>query len=78
MRKEPREIEYQGLIVDHMTEHPRSAVWAGMGAGKTLSSLLYLDRLQLQGIDGPYLVLAPLLVAKTSWVTEASKWEPLR
>ena len=60
-----------------MLENKRSAVWAGMGAGKTVSTLTYIDTMEMQGYTEPTLVLAPLLVAKTSWVDEARKWNHL-
>lgn len=44
----------------------------------TVSSLTYVDRLIMQGMSNPTLVLAPLLVAKTSWPDECEKWEHLR
>lgn len=68
---------YQGLIIQHPLEHKRCAIWAGMGAGKTSSALTYIDTMEMQGYTAPTLVLAPLLVAKTSWVDEARKWNHL-
>ena len=69
--------EYQEIIIDHASRHARSAIWAGMGMGKTVSALTYIDQLELQGVTTPKLVLAPLLVAKTSWPDEADKWDHL-
>lgn len=69
--------DYQKLMIDFPSICPRGAIWAGMGAGKTVCSLTYLDNLDMQGVTGPSLVLAPLLVAKTSWVDEANKWDHL-
>jgi hypothetical protein len=34
---------YQLLIRDHVLEHDRCAVWAGMGPGKTASTLAALE-----------------------------------
>ena len=69
---------YQDIIVDFMTENPRGGIWAGMGMGKTVSALTAVDQLFMQGATHPVLVLAPLLVAKTSWPEEARKWSHLR
>lgn len=43
----------------------------------TVSSLTYVSDLMDMGMNSPTLVLAPLLVAKTSWVDEARKWDHL-
>jgi len=64
---------YQRRIVDHVLEHPRCAVWAGMGLGKTSATLAALDTLQLLD-DAPALVVAPLRVAQSTWPDEAAKW----
>lgn len=70
--------EYQELIVNFMQEHDRCAVWAGMGMGKTSAVLTYIDQQLMMGDERPKLVLAPLLVAKTTWEDEALKWDHLR
>lgn len=67
---------YQSLIVDHILQHPRSSVWAGMGMGKTVSTLTALDAMLLAE-DGPVLVVAPLRVAQSTWPAEARKWNHL-
>lgn len=47
--------------------------------GKTVSVLSLLDTLFLTGQESrPALVLAPLRVARTTWSTEAAKWDHLR
>lgn len=67
---------YQELIIDHILENKRSAIWAGMGMGKTSSTLTAIDAMLLA--DGaPTLVLAPLRVAQQTWPDEISKWEHL-
>lgn len=67
---------YQTMIRDHILEHPRCAIWAGMGLGKTTSTLTSLDLLALAD-DAPVLVLAPLRVARTTWPEEVAKWDHL-
>lgn len=69
--------EYQHAIIDHMLDTPRGAAWAGMGMGKTVSTLTALDILELTE-PGPALVLAPLRVAASTWPDEAGKWQHLR
>ena len=67
---------YQTMIRDHILEHPRCAIWASMGMGKTTSTLNGIDLLGLAD-DAPVLVLAPLRVAKSTWPEEAAKWQHL-
>lgn len=68
---------YQTLITNHLLDIPRCAAWAGMGLGKTTSTLNALDALQLVD-NAPALVLAPLRVARSTWPDEARKWAHLR
>jgi len=68
---------YQGAIVDHTSQVDRSLVFAGMGLGKTVSTLTMIDNLILAGESAPTLILAPLRVAKTTWPEEARKWSHL-
>ena len=66
---------YQRIIMDHMLETPRSLVWAGMGMGKTASTLFAIDTLKRLGEDCfPVLILAPLRVAQSTWPDEVAKW----
>lgn len=70
--------DYQDEIEQHQLAMPRGNVWAGMGTGKTVSSLTALDKLQLSGYETrPALVLAPLRVALNTWPDEAAKWAHL-
>ena len=54
---------------------PRCALWAFMGAGKSVSTLTALDNLSLTEDVYPALVIAPLRVAHSTWAPEAAKWE---
>lgn len=69
--------EYQDMIMGWQLDVPRTGVWAGMGMGKTVSTLSVLDILELVE-PGPTLVLAPLRVAASTWPDEATKWQHLR
>lgn len=68
---------YGHLITQHILETERCAIWAGMGMGKTVSTLNAIDAL-LMAEDDPVLVVAPLRVARTTWPDEVRKWEHLR
>lgn len=63
--------------MEWILDNPRDGVWAGMGMGKTVSTLTALDILELTE-PGPALVLAPLRVASSTWPDEARKWDHLR
>lgn len=67
---------YQNAIVEHILDNPRCGVFAGMGMGKTISTLTALELLELFE-PGPALVVAPLRVAASTWPDEANKWQHL-
>jgi SNF2 family DNA or RNA helicase len=69
---------YQTLIIAFIQRIKRCAVWAGMGLGKTISTLTALEELSLVEDVYPVLVLAPLRVAKTTWPSEVRKWTHLK
>ena len=76
-RKQFTARPYGHLITQHILETERCAIWAGMGMGKTVSTLNAIDAL-LMVEDDPVLVVAPLRVARTTWPDEVRKWEHLR
>jgi SNF2 family DNA or RNA helicase len=69
---------YQGLVIQFIQGIKRCAVWAGMGLGKTVSTLTALEELNLVEEVYPVLVVAPLRVAKTTWPQEIRKWNHLK
>lgn len=77
MRRDFTPRAYQDSIMEWALDRPRSGIWAGMGMGKTVSTLTALDILELIE-PGPTLVLAPLRVASSTWPDEAKKWTHLR
>lgn len=78
MRKAFTPRPYQNIGMAHLANVERCALWAGMGMGKTVTTLTFLDHLHnLAGEDRPTLVLAPLRVARTTWPEEVKKWEHL-
>lgn len=69
---------YQLLATQFMLDVPRCSLWAGMGMGKTVSTLSAVDARYLSGEHSrPTLVIAPKRVAKNVWPAEALKWEHL-
>ena len=69
--------DYQRAVVGHMLAHERCNVWAGMGTGKTVSTLTALQGLAMVEDPFPALVLAPLRVASSTWPGEVRKWAHL-
>jgi SNF2 family DNA or RNA helicase len=64
------------VVMHHVLDHPRCAVWAPMGSGKTANVLSALEAAELAGEDVfPALALGPLRVARKVWREEAAKWE---
>lgn len=77
MLKREQMHDYQRQTVQFAIDHPRCAVWLGLGGGKTVSTLTVvrdlLDSLEVNKV----LVIAPLRVANTVWHPEIAKWEHL-
>jgi len=69
--------DYQRAIIRHIVENERCNVFAGMGSGKTSSTLTALEGLSMCADPFPALVLAPLRVASTTWPDEVKKWAHL-
>jgi len=70
--------DYQHEIIDWIANNKRCAVWASMGSGKTVSTLMALEALSMSEDDiYPVLVLAPLRVSKITWPDEILKWKSL-
>lgn len=62
-------------MIDHACEVARAGQWAGVGTGKTGTTLVSLDLLHLCGeVTQPAIVFAPLRVARDVWADEAAKW----
>jgi len=76
VRKQFTPRPYQHSIIAHIVDTPRCAIWAGMGLGKTVSTLTAIDIINLVE-PGPTLVLAPLRVASSTWPDEVAKWQHL-
>lgn len=76
-RKQFTPREYQHHIIAHEQTVPRCGIWAGMGLGKTTSTLTSLINLALVDDVFPALVIAPLRVAQSTWPDEVAKWSHL-
>ena len=70
---------YQAYCVDFIEERPACGIFLDMGLGKTaialtaIAHLLY-DRFEVSRV----LIIAPLRVARDTWLAELSKWEHLK
>lgn len=70
---EPR--PYQPIAIKHLLDMDRCILGAGMGLGKTISTIDAIQSLQMMGEGPPVLILAPKRVATSTWVDEVLKWE---
>jgi SNF2 family DNA or RNA helicase len=68
---------HQLEMIEHMYAHPRCALFARMGSGKTSAGLTFAHEVELVE-PGRSLALAPLRVARDTWPDEAAKWEHLK
>lgn len=76
MNRAPR--IYQCNLRDFALDTPRVNWFAGMGLGKTSSGIDTFDTLWTFGEANHLLVIAPKLVAETSWPDEVKKWDQFR
>jgi len=70
--------DYQAHTTQFIIDHPESAIFLGMGMGKTISTLtaindLIRNRFETQKV----LVIAPIRVARDTWPAEIHKWDHL-
>jgi len=66
---------YQDLIHDHLVSHSRAGLFAGIGLGKTASTLSAFRTLLADGAVKSMLVIAPMRVANLTWPNEIKKWD---
>lgn len=62
---------YQQQIHDFLVGRPFAGAWLGVGAGKTLSTLSVLQTVRPMG---HILVVAPIAIARSTWLDEIDKW----
>ena len=65
---------YQHRMIDFIYNTPKCAVWAGLGLGKTVTTLTAITDLLDSFSVSKVLIIAPLRVANSVWHTEAKRW----
>lgn len=71
--------EYQQKIIDFIISTPRCGLFLDMGMGKTVCTLTAIEELIYDSFEiQKVLVIAPLNVAKVTWVDEVEKWNHLK
>lgn len=68
---------YQRTAVDHIKEHPDSALFLDMGLGKTVSTLTAIVDLINFFEVSKVLIVAPKRVAEITWGDEVENWKHL-
>lgn len=72
----PALLPHQTMVVDWIVQHPKCGVFLTMGGGKSLSTLAALFKIRP---PGHILVVAPVNIARSTWIDEIEKWGfPLR
>lgn len=69
--------KYQWRMVDWILDNRKCALWAGVGLGKTVTTLTAIKTLLLRKSSTKVLIVAPLRVAKFVWPSEINRWEHL-
>ena len=70
--------DYQRYTIQFIIDHPESAIFLGMGMGKTISTLTAVNDLVRNRFETRrVLVIAPIRVARDTWPTELNKWDHL-
>lgn len=64
-------MTHQQMIHDFLATHPYAGAWLGVGAGKTLTTLRVLQTVRP---IGHILVVAPVAIARSTWIDEIEKW----
>lgn len=73
---EPVLEDYQKPVVDFIINRPKCGIYLDAGLGKTLCTLIALYRARPAG---HILVIAPLKVARSTWLDEVRDWQiPIR
>lgn len=67
--------KYQHRMIDFIYTTPKCAVWAGLGLGKTITTLSAIVDLIDSMVVSKVLIVAPLRVANSVWHKEAANWQ---
>ncbi|HMY00028.1 MAG TPA: DEAD/DEAH box helicase [Agitococcus sp.] len=65
---------YQHRMIDFIYNTPKCAVWAGLGLGKTVTTLTAITDLLDSFSVSKVLIIAPLRVANSVWHIESKRW----
>ncbi len=65
---------YQHRMCEHIIKHPRCALWAEMGLGKTIATLYAIQHLFNHMEISNILILGPPKVIEKVWPDEIKKW----
>lgn len=72
----PGFASHQRLAFDRIVSQPYVGVWLGVGTGKTLTTLRAIQHLRPAG---HLLVIAPIAIARSTWIDQIREWNiPLR
>ena len=70
---------YQQFCVDFVEEKPQCALFLDCGLGKTVIALTAISHLLYNSFEvSRVLIVAPLRVARDTWIAELDKWEHLK
>ena len=70
---------YQKFCVDFLEEKPQCALFLDCGLGKTIITLTAISHLLYDSYEvSRVLIIAPLRVARDTWIDELSKWDHLK
>ena len=78
MRKRADQRPYQVWMTGQIVKLKYVALWAEQGLGKTAATLFAMNDLIASGTIKKWIVVAPLLVAETTWPDEIAEWKELR
>lgn len=71
--------DYQKYAVEYIKSHPVTALFLDMGLGKTVTALTAIRDLMYDTFEvRRVLVVAPLRVARDTWLEEIRKWDHLK
>jgi SNF2 family DNA or RNA helicase len=72
----PTLLPHQEVVADWIARVPKCGIFLKMGGGKSLATLTALARIRP---TGHILVVAPINIARSTWIAEVEKWGfPLR
>lgn len=71
--------DYQFKVIDHILNNKRAGVFADMGSGKTVCSLIAVETLKYAELEiDNILIIAPKRVVESVWGEEIAKWSMVK